>query len=80
MKKYIKLVDKHKQLIYDAFDYIWANPETGYKEWKTHTYLKNAFEKLGYTVQKAGNILGFIVDIDTGKKVPQSRFSANWMH
>lgn len=70
MEKYISLVDKHKKLIYDAFDYIWANPETGYREWKTHTYLKNEFEKLGYTVQEAGNIPGFIVDVDTGKPGP----------
>ena len=34
----------------DALDYIWANPEIGYKEWKTHKYLKDAFEKLGYTL------------------------------
>lgn len=70
LEKYIEMVSKYKNLIHDAFDFLWANPETGYREWKTHNFLKTEFEKLGYTVTEAGNIPGFIVDIDTGKKGP----------
>jgi len=63
-------VEKHSQRILDAFDYIWKNPETGYREWKTHRYLKAQFEELGYTVVEAGNIPGFYADIDTGRPGP----------
>lgn len=70
MKKYIDMVDKNKKQIYDAFEYIWANPETGFREWKTHNYLKTEFEKIGYVVKEAGNIPGFTAEIDTGRKGP----------
>ena len=39
MNPYADYVDKHRDLILDALDYIWKHPETGYKEWKTHNYL-----------------------------------------
>lgn len=32
MKQYLPFVQKHRKLILDALDYIWKNPETGYKE------------------------------------------------
>lgn len=70
MEKYIAMVEKHRQLILDALDYIWANPEIGYKEWKTHKYLKDAFEKLGYELTEAGNIPGFVTTLDTGRPGP----------
>lgn len=70
MEKYLKLVDKHKKLVADAFDYIWSNPETGYREWKTHKYLKDIFLSLGYTLTEAENIPGFYADIDTGRAGP----------
>ena len=47
-----KRVDKHQKLIVDAFNYIWANPETGYKEWKTHAYLKDVFCLLAIPLPK----------------------------
>lgn len=63
-------VEKHKKRIIDTFNYVWKNPETGYREWKTHAYLKQQFEELGYTVCEAGNIPGFYVDVDTGRPGP----------
>ena len=42
-------IEKHRQLILDTERYIWKNPETGYREWKTHAYLKAKYEELGYT-------------------------------
>ena len=65
------LVDKHRELILAAERYIWAHPETGYKEWKTDAYLSEQFEALGYTLVKAGNIPGFYADLDTGKPGPR---------
>jgi len=64
------MAERHADLIGKAFDYIWANPETGYKEWKTHEYLKKKFQSLGYELKEAGNIPGFCAEIDTGKKGP----------
>ena len=63
-------IEKYRQSILDAEDYIWANPETGYKEWKTHAYLKEQFEKLGYNIIEAGDIPGFYTEIDTGVAGP----------
>ncbi len=70
MEEYIAMVDKHRERILSAFDYIWKNPETGYREWKTHRYLKAQFEELGYEVVEAGDIPGFYADVDTGKEGP----------
>lgn len=70
MKKYMEAVEKHRQLILDALDYIWKNPETGYKEWKTHAYLEEAFAKLGYELTLAGDIPGFTAMVDTGRPGP----------
>lgn len=63
--------EKARTLVYDAEDYIWKHPETGYREWGTDKYLAERFEKLGYTLHRAGNIPGFYVDIDTGKPGPK---------
>lgn len=70
MKKYAQYVQKHRELILDAFDYIWKNPETGYREWKTHAYLEEAFAKLGYELTLAGDIPGFTAEVDTGRPGP----------
>lgn len=67
----IRNVEKHRQRIFDAHAYIWAHPETGYREWKTSAYLENAFEQLGYSLVKAGNIPGFYTDLDTGRPGPK---------
>jgi hypothetical protein len=70
MHPYLSAIEKHRALILEALDYIWKNPETGYREWKTHAYLKAAYEKLGYTLTEAGNIPGFTAELDTGKEGP----------
>ena len=68
--KHIENVNKHRQLILDAERYLWKNPETGYKEWKTHKYLAEQFEKLGYELTCAGDIPGFYTELDTGRPGP----------
>lgn len=62
---------KFKEQIVSALNYIWANPETGYKEWKTHEYMKKVFLDLGYDITEAGNIPGFYTVIDTGIEGPE---------
>ena len=66
----LKAVESHQETILAAERHIWANPEPGYREWKTHAYLKEQFEALGYTVTEAGNIPGFWTDVDTGRPGP----------
>ncbi len=70
MKKYYDMVEKYKDLILQAERYIWENPEPGYKEYKTHAYVKEHFEKLGYEIVEAENITGFYTVLDTGKPGP----------
>lgn len=66
-----KAVEKNRELMKNAEEFLWNNPETGYKEWKSSKYLEEQFEKLGYTLIKAGNIPGFYTVVDTGKKGPE---------
>lgn len=70
-KQLMEMVTKYESLIYDTADYIWKNPETGYREWKTSAYMEEHFEALGYTLTKAGNIPGFYADLDTGRPGPK---------
>lgn len=70
MENIANLVSVHREEILEAFSYFWKNPETGYREWKADAYLSEAFEKMGYTLVKAGNIPGFYTDLDTGRPGP----------
>ena len=70
MKKINNAIEKNKQLILDAERYIWQNPETGYKEFKTHKYMAEKFLTLGYNLTYADGITGFTTEIDTGKVGP----------
>ena len=70
-KRYETLVDKHREEILAAEDYIWRHPETGFREWKTTAYMQDVFEKAGYTLVKAGDIPGFYTDIETGRPGPK---------
>lgn len=70
-KKHLANVDKNRKLILDSLDYIWKNPETGYREWKTHAYLADIFRDLGYELIEAGNIPGFYTVLDTGRPGPE---------
>ena len=63
-------IEAYRENILAAERHIWKNPETGYREWKTHAYLKEKYEELGYTVTEAGNIPGFWVDVETGRPGP----------
>lgn len=67
---FIDAILNQSSLMNDALDYIWANPELGYKEWKTSAYLEQKFEELGYVLKKAENITGFTAEYDTGVEGP----------
>lgn len=68
--KIMQIAEKQEKLVGAAFDYLWKHPETGYKEWKSHAYLAEQFEALGYILEKAGNIPGFTAEVDTGREGP----------
>lgn len=70
-KNLLNAIEKNTDLILAAQDYIWKNPETGYKEWKTSAYLAEKFEELGYELTMAGDIPGFYTVIDTGRVGPE---------
>ena len=71
MKKYYDMVEKNKQLVFDAEKYLWENPEPGYKEFKTSAYMLEQFKKLGYTdITTAKNCTGFYTVVDTGRPGP----------
>ena len=70
MQKLLNAVEKQRSLMAAAADYIWKNPETGYKEYKTTAYMAEIFKKLGYELTMAEGITGFTAEIDTGKEGP----------
>ena len=57
------LVNRHRDKILSAQRYIWKNPETGYRAYKTAAYMEKLFETIGYrltravTYQEDGSIL-----------------------
>jgi len=71
MYKQIAAVEKYRYLIFDTQNYIWSNPETGYKEYKTSKYMEDAFRKLGYDLVLAKDLTGFYTVLDTGKPGPE---------
>ena len=71
MKDIKNAVEKYRSMILEAERYIWANPETGYKEFKTSKYLAEQFEKLGYELTYADGITGFYTQIETGREGPE---------
>lgn len=70
-RAYLDMVSKHSQKILEVERYIWAHPESGFKEWNTSAYMAKIFEEAGYTLTYAGNVPGFYTDIDTGKPGPK---------
>ena len=60
MQKLREVIEKHKGLILDAYDYIMKHPETGYREVQTSKYLEDAFVKLGYELIKHRTYQDFI--------------------
>ena len=71
MEKFISAVEKNREIVLNALDYIWKNPETGYREVKTSKHLETEFEKLGYELVKAGDIPGFYAVLDTKRPGPE---------
>ena len=61
-------MSKYRTYMFEAERYMWHHPQTGYKEWNAHSYLREKFFELGFDVIEAKDIPGFYFDIDTGKE------------
>ncbi|MBQ9805505.1 MAG: amidohydrolase [Clostridia bacterium] len=70
MQSIIKAVDQNRDRILAAERYIWAHPETGYREVETSKYLEEQFRSLGYDLVKPDGLTGFCTEVDTGKAGP----------
>lgn len=64
-------VEKYRETVYAAEQYLWQHPEVGYTERVSNAYLKQQFVALGYTPIASDDIPGFYVDIDTGRPGPK---------
>ena len=71
MEKIKTAVEKHRKLIFDAEEFIWQHPETGYKEVMTSKYMEDLFRSLGYDPVCAEDLTGFYTRIDTGRPGPE---------
>lgn len=64
-------VEKHRERILTAERFLWAHPETGYREFETSKYMADAFRSLGYDITEAEGLTGFYTVIDTGRPGPE---------
>ncbi len=71
MKFIREAVESKRNLILEAERYIWEHPETGYKEFKTSSYMAEKFRELGYDIKLADGITGFYTVVDTGRVGPE---------
>lgn len=65
-----ELATRHGAAMLSAERYIWAHPETGFREWTVNNYLAGKFEEAGLAVTRAGDIPGFYADIAGGRPGP----------
>ena len=70
-QKLFDAVEAYKDVILKAERDLNSMPELGFREWKTHAYMKARFEELGYEVTELENIPGFYTDVDTGRPGPK---------
>ena len=71
MKDIINAVEQYRELIFAAERWIWAHPETGYREIETSAYMAEQFRALGYELTMADGITGFYTVLDTGREGPE---------
>ena len=65
------LIDARRGEMEEILSYMESHPACGYEEWEASDHLAEAYEALGYTLTRAGDIPGFYTDIDTGRPGPK---------
>jgi len=63
-------IELHRDKIIETGEWIYKNPETGFKEFKTSAYVIERFKELGISYTEFGNIPGAKATIDTGREGP----------
>lgn len=48
-------------------DWLWAHPETGFREWETQKYCQEILKKQGFEVRTYPGVTGFVCRYDTGR-------------
>ena len=71
MKDIVNAIEQYRELIFTAERWIWAHPETGYREVETSAYMAEQFRALGYELTMADGITGFYTVLDTGREGPE---------
>ena len=70
-RKLFDAIEGYKDVILKAERDLNSMPELGFREWKTHAYMKARFEELGYELTELGNIPGFYTDVATCRPGPK---------
>ena len=70
-EKISEAVERYREKIQDAFDFLLVHPACGFREWEASKYLAEQYEALGYKLTMAGDIPGFYADFDTGRPGPK---------
>lgn len=63
-------IEKRRDFLCAVGTHIWNNPEPGFREEKTSSYLVDIFKSLGLEVKTGLAVTGFRADIDTGRPGP----------
>lgn len=63
-----QIIDEHHDQIMDLGDSIFAEPETGWKEFKTAEKIKNVFANLGFPTKDKQCITGVIAQVKGKEK------------
>lgn len=63
-------IENFRKIMLDAEKYLRLNPEIGYKEHKTQSYLIEQITALGYEITAYDNLTGFTAVYDSGKEGP----------
>lgn len=66
--KICKLIDENYDYTEEVADYIYENPELGFKEFKTNDYIKTKLDDLGIAYESFDDVTGVKVTLDSGKE------------
>ena len=69
-KTALNYLSDFREMMQEAEHFLWEHPQTGFREWDAHNYLKEIFTELGYSVTEAGNIPGFVAEYNTNNPGP----------
>ncbi|NLZ62186.1 MAG: amidohydrolase [Lentisphaerae bacterium] len=69
-KAVLAAIDQHREQIIAIGEYVWRNPEAGYREFKTSQKAAEVLESLGLSVKKKLGVTGLRADLDSGRPGP----------